>query len=302
MANKTNIKQTNSKVVVQGILSEKNLTFEDDVVKGSLTIQTSDVNFVTFNVYQAKMTKAGKPNMVYTGLETINSGYKTIAEVGLDEATRVSVTKGEIAPETYFDAKGKHDRVKFKSSFFSRMNAEDITPQAKFEQEVYIKAIIPEIKTTGEDAGEETGRAIVRGWTVDYNGELQFIELIAPVEDGIADAVLSSFAVGQTVEFYGDIQNNRITKEEIIPVKIGKPKINVTTVYKNELVITNASEEYEEGVFRVPYDADVIKKAEIERESSLIEKENKAKGVAATTGASNGQKPTTATNRALPTW
>lgn len=299
---KTDIKQTNSKVEVQGILSEKNLTIEGDVIKGSLTIQTSDVNFVSFQVYQSKMTKAGKVNSVYTGLETINNTYKSIAEVGVEEATRVSVTKGEINPETYFDAKGKHDKIKFKSSFYNRMNPEDIVPQAKFEQEIYIKAIIPEVKTSGEDVGEETGRAIVRGWTVDYNGQLQAIELIAPAEDGIADAVLSSFSVGQTVEFYGNIENNRITREEIIPVKIGKPKVNTITTYKNELVIVNASDEYEEGVFRVPYSADVIGKAEVEREAILAEKEGKAKNGEGNTGASAGQKPAAASGRALPTW
>ena len=299
---KTDIKQTNSKVEVQGILSEKNLVVEGDVIKGSLTIQTSDVNFVSFQVFQSKMTKAGKVNSVYTGLETINNTYKSIAEVGAEEATRVAVAKGEINPQTYFDAKGKHDSVRFKSSFFNRMNPEDIVPQAKFEQEVYIKAIIPEVKTSGEDVGEETGRAIVRGWTVNYNGELEAIELIAPAEDGIADAVLSSFSVGQTVEFYGNIENNRITREEIIPVKIGKPKINTITTYKNELVIVNASDEYEEGVFRVPYSADVIAKAEVEREATLAEKEAKAKNGEGNTGASAGQKPAAASGRTLPTW
>lgn len=299
---KTNIRQTKSKVEVQGTLSEKNLTIEGDVIKGSLTIQTSDVNFVTFQVYQNKMTKAGKVNSVYTGLETINTMYKSIAEVGQDEATRVAVTNGEINPSTYFDAKGKHDNVKFKSSFFNRMENKDIDPKATFEQEIYIKAIIPEVKTSGEDVGEETGRAIVRGWTVDYNGGLQAIELIAPVEDGIADAILSSFTVGQTVEFYGNIENNRITREEVIPVKIGKPKINTITTYKNELVITNASAEYEEGVFRVPYEADVIAKAEVEREASLAEKEGKAKSGEGASGASAGQKPSNSSGKALPTW
>ena len=43
--------------------------------------------------------------------------------------------------------------------------------------------------------------------------------LVAPAEDGIAEAILDDYTPNQTVKFYGDIVNSRaeITKE--IPVK-----------------------------------------------------------------------------------
>ena len=53
---------------------------------------------------------------------------------------------------------------------------------------------------------------------------------------------------------------------------------------------------------RVPYSADVIAKAEVEREATLAEKEAKAKNGEGNTGASAGQKPAAASGRTLPTW
>ena len=60
----TNLRQATAKVNVEGILSEKVLEVktEDGVTKitGHLTIKTSDVNFVKFNVNVNEKTKEGK--------------------------------------------------------------------------------------------------------------------------------------------------------------------------------------------------------------------------------------------------
>ena len=106
------------------------------------------------------------------------------------------------------------------------------------------------------------------------------ITLYAPAEDGIAEAILDDYAPNQTVKFYGDIVNSRaeITKE--IPVKIGKPRFEKKTIYKNEMIITNASDAYgedSETPTPEPYDIGAISQAITDREVRLEEEKAKAK-------------------------
>ena len=134
---------------------------------------------------------------------------------------------------------------------------------------MFISAITPE---TDKD-GDETGRCIVKGWVVAYQG-VEPITLVAPKE--IAGAIEDKFEVGQTVEFFGNIINSRVEKRTEIPVAIGTPKIKIETSFKNELLITGASEPYEEGVSKnAPYSADSIKLAIQERENRKAEAANK---------------------------
>ena len=269
---KTNLRQANAKAIVAGIVSEKELKVlsEDGRtrVAGYVTVKTSDVNFIRFNVSVNEKTNSGADNRTYAGIQTVMNEYQSIADVGEEEATEVRVT-GDISP---FTGRNGEKVVSYKSNFFNRnRSGESIEPKAEFSVEVFISAIKPEMNTDGE----ESGRTIVSGWMPTFNG-IEPIELVA--EGDVGQAIDSSFEPGQTVEFYGEIVNNRVETVEEIPVKIGKPRRKVTVEYKNDLVITGASEAYEEGITKeLPYDANTIKAAIQERENRLAELRNQAK-------------------------
>lgn len=267
----TNLRQANAKAFVEGVVGEKDLKVVTEEGKnkitGHLTVKTSDVNFIKFNVNVNEKTKNNTDNKTYAGIQTVMNEYKSIAEVGEEEATRVKVS-GDISP---FTGKNGEKIVSYKSNFFNRLKAdEELEPRAEFSIELFIFGISPEI----DAEGVETGRTIVSGWMPTYNG-IEPIDLVA--EGEVAQAVDSGFEVGQTVEFYGEIINNRIETVTEIPVKIGKPRKKVTVEIKNDLIITGASEAYEEGITpELPYEADTIQAAIRERANKLEEEKAKA--------------------------
>ena len=287
----TNLRQANAKVFIEGLVSEKDLAVktEDGKTKitGSLTVKTSDVNFVKFNINANEKTNAGTDNKCYAGLLTVMNEYKTIAEVGEAEADKVKVS-GDL--NLYTSAQTGANIVGFKSNFFNRVKPnEDFEQKAEFSVEVFISSIMPELNTEGD----ETGRVLVKGWVPTYNG-IEPITLVAA--DEVGAAVESTFEPGQTVEFMGDIVNNRIETVTEIPMAIGKPKKKVKVDFKNELIITGASTAYEEGETpEKPYEADVIKAAIQERTNKLEEAKAKAQsgqkpaGAAKPSGASKGR-------------
>lgn len=275
----TNLRQATAKAFAEGIVSEKDLKVVTEEgktsIEGSVTIKTSDVNFIRYNVKVGEKTKEGKDNKAYAGIQTVMNEYKSIAEVGEEEADKVRVT-GDL--NIYTGQNGVV--VGYKSNFFNRIkNPDEFEPKTEFTVEMFISSITPEVNTEGD----ETGRIIVNGWVPTYAG-VEPLKLYA--EGEIAAAVENTFEPGQTVEFYGEMVNNRVETVREIPVAIGKPRKEVKTTYKNELVINGASEAYEEGVTtEKPYDADTIKAAIQERENKLAEAKEKAK---------NGNKPATA--------
>ena len=283
--NVTNLRQAESTVVVKGILSEKNLKMENKDgrknIGGSLRIQTSPDNFVSVTAWAAEKTKDGKENSIYKGLQTVMEEYKSVAEVGEEEATRVSITRGQLNP---YQNQNKKTICGIRSNFFNRSRDDSMEASVSFE--IYLTSITPEVYTYGENRGEETGRALVKGWFPTYNG-IEPIEAVAPVEDGIAEAFLDAgYQAGDTIELFGDIVNKKIEIKREIPVKIGKPKVETTTNYINEIVLTGASEPYDESR---AFPKEAIEKAIAEREINERNKENNTTVRRATEGASRGR-------------
>ena len=280
--NSTNLRQSDNKAKIEGVLSE--MTLERKIgdkdskhpgveyINGSLTIKSDDVNFTRVNAFSWAVAKDDKGNYtkennIFKGLTTIMNEYKTIAEVGEDEATKIRITNGDF---NFYTTQDGRDAIGIKSNFFNRVTGE-YTPKSEFEIETYISAIVPEMSKEGE----ETGRLIVKGWTVNYDG-VKPVVYIAPQE--IASDVESTFEVGMTARFFGNMINNRVEIVKEIPMAIGPARKDVSYSYKNEFVITGASEAYEEGISQnPPYEKSAMDLA-IQERTNRIEEE-KAKKV-----------------------
>lgn len=279
----TNLRQANTRADVVGVVAEKKLEIVNEdgknKIKGYVTVKTSDVNFVRFNVNVNEKTKTGKDNKTYAGIQTVMNEYKSIAEAG-EDATKVRVS-GNINP---FTNQNGEKSIMYNGNFFNRVkNEDDFEPKSEFSVEMYISGINPEF----DAEGCTTGRVIVEGWLPTYNG-IEPLELVA--EQQIGQAIESSFEVNQTVEFYGEIINNRVETITEIPVKIGKPRKKITTNIKNELLITGASEPYEKGITQeLPYETDVIRAAIQERANKIKEAKAKTNNTSKPSGAAHGR-------------
>lgn len=291
---KTNLKEAKRQTYTLGVLAEKNLEYDDasnpTKVSGKLVLQTGPVNFTEYRVNIQKMTKSGTENSAWKGIQTIMDTYKSLAEVPREEATVVEVRRGQVAPwSSKNDAGQITERMQFSSNFFQTYvpkEDEEIPYASTFEVEVYIKAVRPEVITSGENAGEETGRVIVDGYLPLYGGKIEPITLVAP--EDIASDVMDIYAPGQTVYFTGDIANTRVITEREIPMAIGKPKKERKTDFKDELIITGSSEPYEE---EQAYTQDIISAALAEREANLEKpREGQASAGANKKPASSGRK------------
>ena len=274
---KTNLRQANTKATAVGLLTDKKLEIKTDPkdgekhIEGTVTVKTSDKNFVTFSVYSKEKKKNGEENKAYAGLVTVMNEFQSVADVG-DNADYIRVN-GQLNP---YRGQNGNEVIGYRGSFFNRIrNVEKIEPEACFETEMFIQSIVPEMGKDADGEMTETGRLKITGWVPTYNG-IEPVDLIVP--EDLADACENTYEPGQTVEFYGDIINNSIEETIEKPVAFGKAKKEVRRTYVNELIVTGGSDAYEdEEGDHVPYDADAIKGAIADRNAAIEEAKNKAK-------------------------
>jgi len=284
----TNLRQADAKVTVAGIVSDKKLEMKTEngvrTIEGTITIKTSDTNFVQMRVRCADKKKDGTENKTFTGVMTVMNEYKSIADNGADEADRVR-TSGQI--NLFRNNNNGNEIVSYTSNFFNRIKPnQDYEPKAEFEVEMYIKTLVPEMNKDGE----ETGRYKIIGWIPTYNG-IEPLELFVPEE--LADVVSNTYEPKQTARFYGEIVQN-VTYETIErPMAFGVKK-ETKANFINELVVTGGSpaynaeteEEVVKGGNQIPYNPDTIQAAIDERDRRIKEEQNKPK-----TNTANNTKP-----------
>jgi len=294
----THLRQANTKATAVGLLTDKKLEIKTDPktgekhIEGTVTVKTSDKNFVTFTVYSKEKKNDKTDNKAYAGLVTVMNEFQSVADVGDDNADYIRVN-GQLNP---YRGQNGNEIIGYRGSFFNRIrNVDNVVPDASFEVEMFIQSMVPEMGKDEDGEMTETGRLKITGWVPTYNG-IEPVDLIVP--EDLADACDNTYEPGQTVEFYGDIVNNSI--EEIIekPVAFGKPKKEVRRSFVNELIVTGGSSPYEgdeeTDKDHVPYDRDTINAAITQRNIEIEEAKNKAKNG----GANGGGRGTTPSGKA----
>lgn len=291
----TNLRQADAKVSVCGVVSDKKLEMKTEngvrTIEGTITIKTSDTNFVQMRVRCADKKKDGTENKTFAGIMTVMNEYKAIADVGEDEADRVR-SSGQI---NLFRSQNGNEIVGYKSNFFNRIKAnQEAEPKAEFEVEMYIEKLVPEVNKDGE----ETGRYKICGWIPTYDG-IEPLTLFVPQE--LADVVSDIYQPKQTARFYGNIIQN-ITYKTTNQVMAFGVKTKTESEFINELVVTGGSPAYDaetedeviKGGNQIPYNPNTVQAAIDERDRLIKEGQNKPKTNTTTTnskpsGASRGR-------------
>ena len=238
MSETTNLRQAETKVTVEGILADKSLEQIVDKngnpgVRGSVSIKVDELNTIRFKVYVGQKTSKGEENKAWQGIQTVMNEYKSIPEVGLENADRIRVSRGSF--DTYKNQNGT-DVTTYSSNYFSRTTGEP-KPERTFQTECFIKGKSWEV----DPEGNETGRLKIKAISPTFSG-IAILDLIAPKEDNFANDADDLFEVGNTYRIDGQIVNSRVEKK----VKAALGSLKGDTEFRNELIITGSSDPYPE--------------------------------------------------------
>ena len=270
-------------------------------INGSIVIKTGDFSDIELSVFVGEKSKKGTIKKAYTTLQKfIDEEYKTGANATAEQVvSKVRVFgNGDFTPhfkEDLYKSEGSDEVktiLKMDLGFGTFSVDNTLTPKdykSTFDVEVYVRNIVEEIK---DDV--VTGRAKIQGLLPVYEGKIFPIELIAGIvvgEDGesfdFGEQIISGIEIGSTINLWGAINYQSIIETIKKGGTLGKAKTEEKRTYVNELLAEGGEVTSEV----LEFDADLVQKALIERDSRIAEKKaetpkegNKGKGLSGGSG------------------
>jgi hypothetical protein len=233
-----------------------------------------------------QFTNANKPNPGYKQITELQNA-KSAQDVGIENADVVRLTTANIRENNFVTKSGQLvNGWQINSSFVSTGGGTDV---ATFITDLFIMDKHPET----DKEGDETGRLVIKGGIVQYNGKLDVLEFIVEAPDTV-DYIDRNWEINDTVTARGRI---RVTAKEEKPSahsSWGEDIPETTTRAIRELIITTGDDEGKEEDFA--YDPTDIKKAfnvrkaEIEQLQIDAKNSSGAKKVTAPAAAPTGNK------------
>lgn len=203
------IRVCENKAIVVGKLKEKNINFISKdgklMATGYLVIVTNTKygkGEIRVSVLQNALTKDGKENTLYKGLQTVQNEYKSILQVGSEEAADLVKIEGNLTDDTYFNTKKNEfvEKIGIRASFINRIERVDKAGKTIEDcSKVALEGYIAEINQHEEELQ-------VKFVSVGYGG------VAVPVECYIPKQLVIPFQgrhqVGQTTTLNFDIVNS----------------------------------------------------------------------------------------------
>lgn len=286
------MKASINELMIEGVLYEKTeREFDGGVIAGEITLEVpvtiDNVEYksiIPISYYTSPITKAGKQNPAYKGIKTILEQAKSLADVGGDysKADRIRIRNAQLSENMFFTEDRLISFARIRGNFFDRVKEPEFQPKAQFKVKMIVQSIDPEIrKIDGEPT--ETGRLVVTGNIVQYNGQIDEVKFIAQNKKHI-DAIEKNWNIGDTVAAAGVI---KMTTEETTETQsnedgFGEPIVNIITRKTKEFIITSGSNGGTDG-----YDEDDINAARKDRKKRIEELRNKTEEKAAAKGKSS---------------
>lgn len=269
------MKPGTNEAIVEGILYEKVVrNFDDGAIAGELIIEVplsidgAEVkSHIPVSFYSKPVTKAGKENVAYKGIKTILDNAVALSESTDGKASFIRLRNGNLGENMFF---AQDDRfvsfARIRGNFFDRVKETDFNPKAVFKVKMIVANMFPEEITQGDETFE-TGRLVVIGHIVQYNGTIDEVKFFVDNQKHV-DIISKNWSEGDTVNAQGIIKF--ITKEVEVASEeedgFGDPMVTSETRRIREFVITGGSMTPVEG-----YDEDDIYEARKERKARIAQ-------------------------------
>lgn len=224
---------------------------------------------IPVSMFAAQYTLQNKPNPAYAQIEALEN-MKTVQNVGIDEADSVRFTGANIR-ENNFISRTSGQLINGWQINASFINAGSVKDVASFIIDIFILDMHPEV----DREGDETGRLIIKGGIVGYQGKLDVLEFVVENPDTV-DYIERNWNINDTVEVRGRIRVTSVEeKSAATESSWGEDVPETSTRTVRELVITKGSDEGKEEEFA--YSASDIKKAFNVRKALIEQKQIDAK-------------------------
>lgn len=281
------IRQGKNLVNLKGELIKKQVkTFKtkkgEDFITAKLDIEVGENNIILVSMFSFKLDKDGGIRPMYKTIETIENDFierkeKEGGEIEyrgdillVRSSDRFSA--GSVDLNEFYGQNGLISNLQVSARSIHRMRAgeEELPSEASFILEGYIS----KKKMGVNEEGDMDGTMEIELLTPNYSGRVdKFVLSVNNPE--YTEAINSTYEVGQTATFLGQVMNQITTTKKITELAFGGVHEDVVTNVKRGLVVTGGTLPKEEGIDPTAYSKKEIEVALKERDMYLEELKEK---------------------------
>lgn len=261
------MKKGNNKLHIEGILLEKKVAGKGvgkagKWMKVEFLIGDKTGAEIPVTIMQSeKIVKTGELNKNYQALETVVKEYKSVAEVGRENADYVTIKNGSISKNVYKNKQGQlTEFVTFESRYISRISGDVIIDKSTLTVSGIVNKILPKAEGT---------ELLVRFLIPDYSGALEYYDFQVTNPEAVA-YFEENIEVGMSLEMDIDIDYRSVKEKVLIKRSFGGDRVEETTKTIHKLEITGVQELMGEN----EWDSDEVAIGILELEKRYEEKLN----------------------------
>lgn len=233
-----------------------------------------EISDIPVSMFATEFTAKGGKNPAWDSILKLQE-MKTAQNVGIDAASHVIISGTSLQENVFVSRTGQLiTGWQIRGSFINEKKAADV---ATFTTEIFIFGM----KDEEDRDGNTTGRLIIRGGVVQYNGKLDIVDFIAESPDTV-EYITRNWETEGTVTVRGRVRVAS-REEEVAPSGWGEDVPETTTRLVRELIITTGDDACKEEEFA--YNVDEIKKAYNERKAMIEQIQINARKTAPKQGA-----------------
>lgn len=297
------MKKSVVEATICGIVSENDLEkasyvkngVETKCIRGELKIRVEQPIYsadedpvvleIPVSVFQPEKKKDGTPNKIYLSLMEVIDKIQSIASVGIEKATWVSISNARLEMNEYYKADALVSFPRITASFINIITPnKDTKMVAKFSiAPMYVQSITEEVKDD-----EPTGRLIVKGIVIKYDESADVMDFVVANDKAIA-FIQDKWEPGSTVDTMGVLNFSTTTEtKEIEGAGFGDETMYTTRTKKVSELVLRAGWDPKDGDFEFT-DAEIMHGGELRKER-LAKLKSQADAKANTASSSNTSK------------
>lgn len=251
-------------------------------VSGTIKIETSQDNIIPVDFFAQKVNAKGNESPLYKSLLTVAKDYKSIADVGREEASIVKIDSGEVIENIFSpDGTGIFRGFKINSNFFNRKTEE---PMNKFTIEGIFLNAREEI-----EKDVPTGTLIVSLLYLGYENAPHVLDFYVSNPAGV-EYIKNTVSEGQLIKFAGKVIVSEEITEKTETAAFGEPIVTYSRKISRRLEVSSAGAPVD-----APHSMDDIQKFLATREGNITT----IKANAAAKNTSSAQSKPAASNFSL---
>ena len=209
-------------------------------VSGKLSIEVSEDNVVTVEIFENEITKAGAKNQKYDKLIQLIGG-NSIVSAGRDNAVCLKIDSALSLNDWYRPDGELISTLRNFNGFINFISAGEVQPSATFEVDMLITSITDDMTKNEDNVYEPNGALKVKGVIFDFASRVMPVELLVENEAGVK--YFRDIEPNTFTKVWGkqETQTNTVTKVE--ESAFGEDKVAEYTNTRKKFVITGTNKE-----------------------------------------------------------